>query len=501
MSEFLSVPVELLCHVFNSLTERIAGHVVMRTTKTEENTSKPQLHDDFTDNDPEDTISEEFESPQNSADPMAWKLNRPPMKVSLKRSAWFAFFVTVVAGGFIGLGTLVLIYYIISTVYTCDWKSLKDTSYPVELKRQRIIGESFNNFFLYFWQPAFLCMVFKWPLLKDVNLLTFTLFGASIDLGYRFYVAVYDLFYPPWIPYPMNAIYMTVVLINSISVGWNIFRTNHFRACLLGIKLCAQFIVGAAVLYLCSYCLFPWFAQQEGFAKVSILALAFLVAIQPKVIARQCALKLNGVNHPGTSYVLVSTACTGLSIVYRIMQAEFNSLLAFVALCIGHRLIHLVFELLTVFKERYHERVTYSDLAGRSTTTNMKTPRSQRLAADLTIHEMMSDSAAIVLSVGIIQIYGFIHQTLSIQEYEELAGELVARIVLALLIEFLFNIVSVMILTRGRNVPVLRVWNVKWKSHLIVCMISAVMILIYSTDKVLVIIRARYVAKGKIFQE
>ena len=503
MSEFLFVPVELLCHVFNSLTERIAGHFAVRTTETEENTSTPQLRDDFTDNDPEDTISEEFESPQNSAGLTPWKRNMPSMEVSLKKSAWFAFLVTVVAGGFVGLGTLVVMYYIAD--YTCDWTTLKDKSYPVELKRRRIIGESYISFLLYFWQPALLCMVFKWSLLKHVNLLTFTLFGASIDLGYRFYLAVYDRFYSPWIPYPLNVVYMTVVLINSISVARNIFKNNHFCACLLGIKLCAQFIVGAAVLYIFSYCLFPWFAHQEGFVKVSILALAFLVSILPKVIARQCVLKLNGVNHPGTSYVLVSTACTGLSIVYRIMQAEFKSLLAFVALSIGHRLIHLVFELLTILKERYNERISYSELdqnkAGRSTANNMKTPRCQRLAADLTIHEMMSDSASIVLSVAIIQIYGFIHQILSIEKYEEVIGELVARVVLALLIEFLFNIVSVMILTRGRNVPVLRVWNVKWKSHLIVCIISVVMLVIYCTDKVLVIIRARYVAKGKISRE
>ncbi|KAL9968572.1 hypothetical protein ACROYT_G020681 [Oculina patagonica] len=342
MSEFLSVPVELLCQLFNSLTEHFVGHVAVKTTETEENTSMPQLRDDFTDNDPEDTTFEEFESPQNSADPTAWKRKRPSMKISLKKSA--------------------------------------------------------------------------------------------------------------------------------------------------------------------CYGLFPWFAHQEGFVKVAILALAFLIAILPKVIAQQCVLRLNGVNHPGTSYVLVSTAYTGFNIVYRIMQAEFKSLLAFVALSIGHRLIHLVYEFITILKERYNEKMMYSeldqDLVGGSTVGgSTATPRAQRLAADLTIHDMMSNSAAIVLSVGIIQIYGFIHQNLSVQKYEKIIEELVARIVLALLIEFLFNIVSVMILTRCRNVPVLTVWNLKWKSHLIVCIVSVVMIVIYCTDKLLVIIRARYVAKGKIIPE
>jgi len=119
----------------------------------------------------------------------------------------------------------------------------------------------------------------------------------------------------------------------------------------------------------------------------------------------------------------------------------------------------------------------------------------------MAIHDMMSTVVAIVLSVGIIQIYGFVHQNLSIEKYEAMSVELIARIVSALFIEFLFNILTVMMLTRTRNVPVLRVWNLKWTSHLIVCLITVVMIVTYFTDKVLVIIRARYVAEGKITTE
>ena len=510
MSEFLSVLVELLVHALTSLTERLARYVERKPTGKEDTSPPLQLQDDFTHHDPEDTICEEFENPENSTDPTAWKQHRPSMKTSLKQSAWFAFLVTVVTGGFIGLGTLLFMYYIISVVYIFDWKPMQDPSYPEDLKRRRIVCESYQSFFLYFWQPMMLCMVFKWPILKDVHLLTVALVGAAVDLGYRFFLAVYELYYPPWIPYPLNVVFMTVVLVNSISIGRNIFNTNLFRAILLAFKLCAQFITGAPMLYLCAYVLFPWFAHQEGFLKFTILALAILISIIPKEISRQCVLGLNGVNHPGTSYVLVATAFTSVSIVYRFMQAEFKSLLAFIALSIGHGMIHLIYELITILKERYSEKRHYQriinseldyDSPGRSIASNTNTPRSQRLAADLTIHDMMSSSVAIVLSVGIIQIYGFIHQDLSIEKIHEMIGELVTRIVLALFIEFLFNIVSVMILTRRRNVPVLRVWTFKWRSHLLVCVVTVLMIVTYSTDKVLVIIRARYVAEGKLNME
>ena len=499
MSERLSVPVELLIAVFHSLTGHLTGHFEARPT---EDTLTTQISDDFKHHDPEDTIYQEFDYPQNCTDRDSWKHHRPPMKVSLKTSAWFSACITI-CGGVVGIGTLFLLYYLISVVYDCEWIKLKDPTFPEKLRRRRIIGESYQSFFLYFWQPALLLMVFKWPILKEVNLMTVTLAGASIDLGYRCFLAVYDLYYPPWIPYPMNFLYLAVILISSISISRNILKTNPFGALSLTIKLSAQFISGAPVLFVSQYIMFPWFADEEGFIKIAILALGFFMAILPTVVSRQCVVRLNGVNHPGTSYVLISAASTGFSIIYRFIQAEFKSLLAFIAMSIAHGLIHFFFELITILKESYskkihNQKIPHSESRGRSNAAYMMASRSQRLAADMTIHEMMSNEAAIVLSVGIIQIYGFTHQNLSIEKYEELFRELVARIFSALFIEFLFNILSVMILTRKRNVPVVRVWNLKWKSHLKVCIITVTMIIMYTTDKVLVIIRAQYVAEGKI---
>lgn len=493
MSEFLSVPVELLISVFHSLTGHLAGHFEAKSTEKE----------DFKHYDPEDTISQEFDYPQNcSGSRDSWKRKRPPLKDSLQKSAWFSAWVTV-SGGMVGIGALLLMYYFISIIYACEWKKLNEPTYPKRLKRRRMIGESYQSFFVYFWQPALLLMVFKWPFLKEVNLMTITLAGASMDLGYRFFLAVYDLYHPPWTPYPLNFLYMTVVLISNISISRKIFKTNPFGACYLTIKLSIQFFTGAPVLYIFGYALFPWFARQEGFTKAAIVALAFLVAILPKVVSKQCVVRLNGVNHPGTSYVLVSAASTAFSIVYRFLQAEFKSLFVFIALSICHGLIHLFFELITILIEHYNgkmnnQKILCSQTRGQSNAGYMSTPRSQRLTADMVIHEMLSDQAAIVLSVGIIQIYGFIDQNLSIEKYEDICVQLVVRIVLALFIEFLFNILSTTILTRQRNVPVLRVWNLKWKSHLIVFIITVVMIVTYYTNKVLVIIRALYVAEGKV---
>lgn len=272
----------------------------------------------------------------------------PTWKVSLKNSTYFVFMVTFVVGGLIGLASLLLTWYIISIVYACDWKSLADPTYPLHLKRRRIIGQSYQSFILYFWQPALMCMVFKWQFLKDVNLLTCTLAGASLDLGYRFFLGLFDMYYPPWVPYPLNVVYIVVVIMTTLSISKKIIQnSSRIQATIvLAFKLSSQFITGAIVLYIIWYAFISSFAQKEGFMKLLYLVLLFPIALFPKVISRQCVLRLDHVNHPGTSYVLVSTACGSAIIVYRLLQAEFKSLLAFTALSIGYGVSHLAYELI-----------------------------------------------------------------------------------------------------------------------------------------------------------
>lgn len=505
MSEFFSVTLELLCHVYTSLANHITSHFGPRYAE-DDIQEICQERDDFVSHDQKDTIIEEYENPRKFIDPFAWRRHMPTWKVSLKNSTYFVFMVTFVVGGLIGLASLLLTWYIVSIVYACDWKSLDDPTYPLHLKRRRIIGQSYQSFILYFWQPALMCMVFKWQFLKDVNLLTCTLAGASLDLGYRFFLGLFDVYYPPWVPYPLNVVYMVVVIMTSLSISKEIIQTrSRIQATIvLAFKLSSQFITGAIVLYIIWYAFISSFAQKEGLMKLLYLVLLFPIALFPKVISRQCALRLDRVNHPGTSYVLVSTACGSAIILYRLLQAEFKSLLAFTALSIGYGVIHLAYDLIILLREHKKEKrwktlylESESNSPGHSATCHTS-PRAKRLDADLTIQEMIFSCISLVLSVGIIFVYGFTHCSVpSIEQFQQMTHkELAAKILLGLFIEFVFNIVTVILLTRGRNIPVLRVWNCKWKSHLIVCVITVTMIVTYSMDKLLELVRAQYVIKN-----
>lgn len=243
MSEFFSVTLELLCHVYTSLANHITSHFGPRYAAEDDIQETFQERDDFRLHDEKETIIEEYENPRNFIDPSAWRRNIPAWKVSLINSTHFVFLVTFVVGGLIGLASLLLTWYIMSIVYACDWKSLADPTYPLHLKRRRIIDESYQSFILYFWQPALMCMVFKWQFLKDVNLLTCTLAGASLDLGYRFFLGLFDMYYPPWVPYPLNIVYIVVVIMASLSISKKIISNQKPNSGHCGVGFQTQFSV------------------------------------------------------------------------------------------------------------------------------------------------------------------------------------------------------------------------------------------------------------------
>lgn len=110
---------------------------------------------------------------------------------------------------------------------------------------------------------------------------------------------------------------------------------------------------------------------------------------------------------------------------------------------IGDRTIHLMYELIVKAKESHEDKLQYekilllgleADPTGPFTAAKMTKRRSQRLAADPTIHERMSSAAAIILSVEVAKMYGITHRKLRPEEYQETVVDLLIRIILVLLV-------------------------------------------------------------------
>ena len=453
--------------------------------------------DDFVRNDPQDTIFEEYDSPIPSETPFDWKSRRPSVLKSVVDSAWVVLQLIIWGGIILALFGVISFYVDINTADFCHWIS-NERLHRLQ-KSLRVAGKAFQGFLIEFWQFLILWTVFKWPLMKELNLLAITLLVAFVDLSYRLLLHTFHAYKSPWVPYPLNFLFTFLILYSSYAVGRSMFPESKSEALKLAFKLCAQFLFGIPVTYFLTYSAFSWFARtQPGLERMFIAAIAPMGVIPVKVVARICAIRLRGVNHPGTSHAIVAAAYGASSIVFRTLQAGIESFELFVVLSIGHGVVY-IFERLTVpLRDYYWNKLGLwccwcccCRCCHRRGQYNVRTPRSQRLTADMSIQGMLFESTSIVYSIGVIQVYYLVYGA-SHDKWAVFRVEVVRRILVALAVEFVFNSIAVLFQIRYMNLPVIRVWRHNWRKHLILAFITTSITVVYYTEYMLPLIRAKY---------
>ena len=499
-----------MAELWNELLRKFTGsvHLLPRATnqgnEEEERVLIPQLADDLDDfgtNDPEDTIFEEYDSPFPSVTLFDWKSYRPSVFKSVVDSACVVLQLIIWGGIVIGVFGAVCFYFDINTVDFCHWmprqwlQSLQ--------KSVRVAGQAFQSFLIEFWQFIILWTIFKWPLMKKLNLPTITMLVAFMDFSYRLFLHIFDAYKSPWIPYPMNVLFAFTVLYSSYAVGREVFPERKSEAVKLAFKLCVQFLFAIPVTYFFVDAAFSWFARTpSGFKRMVIAAFAPMIMYLPgTVVSRLCAIHLKGVNHPGTSYAIVAVSYGASSIVFRTLQAGIESFELFLVLSIGYGVVY-IFERLTVpLRDYYWNKLGLwccwcgccCRCCRRRGQYNVRTPRSQRLTADMSIQGMLFGSTAIVYSIGVRQVYRLMYVT-SGKKWITFRVELIRQILVALVVEFVFNTIAVLLQIRYMNIPVIRVWRRNRKRHLIVTFVTTVMIALYYTGYLLNFIREEYKA-------
>ena len=111
---------------------------------------------------------------------------------------------------------------------------------------------------------------------------------------------------------------------------------------------------------------------------------------------------------------------------------------------------------------------------------SFRTPRRERLMADIAIMSMMSESTAIVSVNGFIYLFKF----LCLQDGSLLMVLLLfAKFTLVqLVIEWFFTSVSLAIETRYQNLAVMAVWGRRWKRHILVAVVNIIPLAVYTSE-------------------
>ena len=460
--------------------------------------------EDFNKFDQQDTIFQEYDPPPGDDSKMGWKRSRPTKWwMSLWKAMKYIFCIQIVGGGALGSFAILILILDFNSVDLCfDMQSTNWTTLPKTLQAVMVTAATTEAYFVQMWTFLVVLVIFGWPVIKKLNLLTLNLLGAFLDTCYRLYLQIYGIYKKPWMSFPLNGLFTSIALMNSLLIGSEVANseTERSRKIRKTIKvsamLTAQFAFGIPIAFFLVYKLIPLYDEANEIYRAVIAGALPLVTAIPKVIVRLAAQRIDFV-HPGESHVLLHVLYIALAIVYRVMQAELTSLPLFIVLSFAHGAVDLL-ERLTIVMRDYLWYFIYKklkrDREAQETLSadKFRTPRSMRFIADMSIQMILGESTALIAAVGFIQLYNFMYNIdKGSPTNMYFVAQFFIRVSIALSIDFVFNSFSFWLQMSYLNVAVVRVWKKKWRKHMLVAFIFTAVTLCYFTTHLFAVVKAK----------
>ena len=431
---------------------------------------------------------EDGDEQQDEDNEMAWKQFRPSILRTVCQSMYIGALISLLTPAIFGLFYVMICYVSYEIVLNCQFHP--NETIPVKIQWIRTLSDVIGDAFLYMWFFAGMLFLFRPYQLKGVKrkliLVAFVFF--CMDTVYRVVLQVFGISHSQLSviqKIPLNVIFL-------ISICCQVYLlTNHFRNLSSRATLFIQLITPYCFnlfsgIFIKSF-IYPMYNKQTEHGKLLIALFSPLFGIIFKVILRLCTQRLKKITHPGYSYILLVPLYFGSAIMFRVMQAGLENL-KFIAV-LG--IIHGAVEVLERSAMVLIDHVCHVILKRKSAPWgSFRTPRRERLMADIVIISMLYESTAIVCVNGLLYVYQFIYlQNIPLLK---LLQEFVIYTSVPLAIEWFFTGVSLAIETRFQNIAVMAVWRKRWKRHILVAMTNLVPLVIWTTANLLEVVHKRF---------
>lgn len=421
---------------------------------------------------------------------MAWKRLRPSALHTVCKSMYIGALISLCSAVFIGALFTMISYLCHETVQNCEFHP--KTSIPLKIQWMRTIIKVVSCAFLYLWFFANTQVLFRPYQLMGAKkkLLLVCVFLYCLDALYRVILLATGIsksFLSTIQIIPLNALFIT-------SVFWQVYiLTNHFCAHSRRQKLTVFMQVTASstmpliVAVIIATLIYPAYIKQNEQGKLIIALFSPLLGVILKTVSRISVQRIWYITHPAYSYVLMAPLYCGTAVIFRVLQADLNSLRSIAVLGIIHGAAEVIERSTVVAIDHICHVIRKRELAPWG---SFRTPRSERIMADIAIVSMLFESTAIVSVNGFFYLYRLIYLK-NIATFELLLSFVVFTSV-PLVIEWFFTSLSLAIETRYQNIAVMAVWRRHWKRHSLVACINALPLAIWASQNLLLVVHARF---------
>ena len=432
-------------------------------------------------------VNEDTQEDEDSA--MAWKRLRPSALRTVCKSMYTGSLISVLAASAIGTIYMLISYLCHKTFHDCQF--FPQNQIPVKVQRMRLISGIISCAFVSVWYFVTVLFVFR-PFqlmgLKKKLILVCCIF-YSLDTLYR--VALQALRISHSNISDLQKIPLNVMFVSSVCVQVYVI-VNHFsrsrrEKLILFLQMTVPYLLFYSLAISIAYCIYPWYNKQNSKGKLLIALFVPLGGVLVAVISRICIQRLRNITHPGYSYALLAPGYYGSAVVFRVLQADLGDLQSIAILGIIHGAAEVIERSTMVVIDHV------CHLLWKRTSApwgSFRTPRRERLMADIAIMSMLSESTAIVCVNGFLYLYQFIY--LNVIPISKLLQFFAIHTFVQLLIEWFFTSVSLAIETRYQNMAVMAVWRRRWKRHILVAIVTTIPLAIWTSTNLLVIVHARF---------
>ncbi|XP_068676949.1 uncharacterized protein [Montipora foliosa] len=193
------------------------------------------------------------------------------------------------------------------------------------------------------------------------------------------------------------------------------------------------------------------------------------------------------ITHPAYSYVMMAPLYGATAVMFRVMQVDLGNLKAIA--CVG--IIHGVAEVIERSTVVVIDHICLRMLKRTSVPWGRyRTPRTERITADITIMSMLYESTAIVSINGFFHLYQFIYMK-NISHWAVLLS-FTKLTTVPLAIEWLFASMSLAIETRYQNLAVISVWRKDWRRHILVAVLNVLPLAVWTSQSIFTLVQARF---------
>ena len=428
---------------------------------------------------------------------MAWKRLRPPMWRSVWNSLLFGFLMSVLSAAVIGIVSILFYYICYQTRLNCKGKPKE--AIPKELQWISTITEIGSSFMLYCWFFLISLFFFRpfqiWGLKLKIFLLCLPFF--CLDAGYLIatqVLGIYDSKLSTTQRIPLNVLFLSCFCLQAYNFSKHLVdgpRKKLLRLFVLfGVPFMLTFVVGL----LAANFIYPAYSEQGKTGRLLLALFTPLIVVFLKGISRLCVQRLWKISHPGTSFVLLSPLYCGSAVLLRLLQLDLSTLESVALIGLIHGIAEVVERSTVALIDHVYNQVWERRLVAWG---DFRTPRRERLAADIAIMSVVCEPSAVISVNGFLYLYQFYYTWDN--SLLKLLQSFALNTLVPLTIEWFFTSVSLAIETRCLNIPVIAVWRKRWRRHILVAIVNSVAITLWASTTLLIAVEGRFSNVTKVY--